>query len=171
MTADSAARILLEERLALTGFVRSIVRDAHVAEDIFQESCVKAIARSASLTTREDLLAWTRTVARNLAIDHIRKRQRHVQVLSNETLDLLAQEAPSPSERASTVDRLRALEACLKTLTPKAQEVLALRYGESLPGNVVAARLHRKPQTIYKTLARAYAQLRLCMKRALQSDL
>lgn len=40
------AATLLAERLPLTAFIASVTRDFHLAEDVFQEVCVKAVARA-----------------------------------------------------------------------------------------------------------------------------
>jgi RNA polymerase sigma-70 factor (ECF subfamily) len=171
MTAETVAKTLLDQRIALTGFVRAAVADAHSADDIFQETCVKAIARAEQFETKRDVLTWSRTVARNQAIDLLRKRNRKhgEQILPEEVIDLLAAEdADLPKE--SNRDRLQALEGCLESLTPKTREILAMRYTQGLPGHEVAARLTRKPATVYKTLARAYVALRSCVNRALKSE-
>lgn len=171
MTADSVAKSLLEQRISLTGFVRSLVTDAHAADDIFQETCVKAIARADRFEAESDVLAWARTVARNQAIDLIRKRSRgrQAQQLPEEAIDLLMAEDAGLAQD-SNGDRLRALEGCLESLTPKTREILAMRYNEGLAGHEVAARLDRKPATVYKTLARAYLTLRSCVSRVLKSE-
>lgn len=170
MTADAVARTLLEDRLRFTGYIRALVIDNHAAEDIFQDTCVKAIARAETFETEKDALTWSRTVARNQSIDLIRSRQRKDYFLSEETLALLAEQEPQEAPRGS-VDQLRALEACLKQLTPKTREVIRLRYGQNLAGAEVAIRLQRKAATVYKTLARAYSQLRNCMEHRLNSGL
>ena len=169
MTADAVAKTLLNQRIALTGFVRAIVTDAHAADDIFQETCVKAVGRADRFEAARDVLAWSRTVAKNQAIDLIRKRKRGQQLLSEEAIDLLAAEDADLPEEGNT-DRLRRLQTCLQSLTPKTREVIAMRYADGLPGHEVAARLNRKAATVYKTLARAYQTLRECMNRAANSS-
>lgn len=169
MTADAVAKRLLNHRIALTGFVRAIVHDAHAADDIFQEICVKAVARADRFETKQDLMKWTRTVAKNQALDLLRKRKRGQQLLSDEAIELLAAEDEVAPEESNT-ERLRTLQDCVQALTPKTREVLTLRYNNGLAGQEVANRLNRKTATVYKTLARAYQTLRDCMNRAAKPD-
>jgi hypothetical protein len=52
LAPESIAATLLAERLPLTAFVASVTGDFHLAEDVFHEVCVKAIALgSAQVTT------------------------------------------------------------------------------------------------------------------------
>ena len=58
------------------GYVRSIVHDHHEAEDVTQQVFAKLIGVIGSYKEREvPFFAWILRVARNAAIDHIRKRR------------------------------------------------------------------------------------------------
>lgn len=175
LRADEVAGQLLEMRLELTGFVRALVRDAHAAEDIFQETCVKAIreADSRGFVGPEHVRRWAFVAAKHAAVDLIRRRsgKRGEVSLSEEVLELLANDqVESPQSCASSGRMLRALGGCLDGLTPRSRKVLALRYGEELSGIEVAKRLDRKVDSIYKSLARIYAQLRVCIQQRLMEE-
>ena len=86
-----------------------------------------------------------------------------------DVIELLASEEGEMAQGENSRDRCEALEACMGDLTPKCREVVELRYGEEMAGHEVAARLGRKPDTIYKMLARSYAQLRECIERRLSN--
>ena len=60
---------LLTERLPLTAFFASVTRDFHLAEDVFQEVCVKAVARAESFETTAHLMNWARLTGKNRAND------------------------------------------------------------------------------------------------------
>src|SRR4051812_42778075 len=57
-------RTLLAERGTLLGFIHSLVRDRHLAEDVFQSVMVAAISKRDEIQDREHLLKWLRTAAR-----------------------------------------------------------------------------------------------------------
>ena len=63
---------LLAERMPLTAFFASVTRDFHLAEDLFQEVCVKAVARADSFKTTAHLMNWARLAGKNRAIDILR---------------------------------------------------------------------------------------------------
>ncbi len=169
MQADEIARILLQNRLDLTAYLRVIVRDAARAEDVFQETVVKALRCEEEFASEENLLRWARKVGRNRCIDHIRREGREAKVLDERALDILEAQA-GQSEPASAAERLRALEICLDKLTPRAREVLQLRFHEGLSGDEVASRCNTSLQAIYKMLGRSYSQLRACMTRRLATE-
>jgi RNA polymerase sigma-70 factor (ECF subfamily) len=65
------------ERGALLGFLRRQVRDRETAEDLLQETFVRAI-RSGRIEERASLRSYLFTIAQNLLTDHWRKRLRLV---------------------------------------------------------------------------------------------
>lgn len=65
------------ERGALLGFLRRQVRDRETAEDLLQETFVRAI-RSGRIEERASLRSYLFTIAQNLLADHWRKRFRLV---------------------------------------------------------------------------------------------
>jgi RNA polymerase sigma-70 factor (ECF subfamily) len=87
---------------------------------------------------RRDLASfatWLLTIARNVAVDHFRRRRDEV------GLDAAAQQAApdkTPEQASglrSDVDRLSAL---LATLPPREREILALKYGAEATNRTIA---------------------------------
>jgi RNA polymerase sigma-70 factor (ECF subfamily) len=62
------------ERSALLGFLRKQVRDEAAAEDLVQETFVRAIRSGRAGEEPERLRSYLFTIAGNLAIDHWRRR-------------------------------------------------------------------------------------------------
>ena len=73
MNPDETAKLLLQDRLPLTAFLRSLVRDRLVAEDLFQEVCVQAIRAADTLADADHVLRWARRAGRHRAMDHLRR--------------------------------------------------------------------------------------------------
>lgn len=169
MQADEIAKTLLQHRLDLTAYLRVIVRDAALAEDVFQETVVKALQCGEEFESDANLLAWFRKVGRNRCIDHIRKQGREAKMLDVQALDILEEQA-AEMESPGTPDQIRALESCLEKLTPRAREVLRLRYHEKMSGEEVASRCDTTLNAIYRMLGRSYSQLRGCMERKLATE-
>ena len=57
------------------GYVSSIVRDEHEAEDVTQQVFIKLMTSPKVRVTRVPFSAWILRVARNLAVDHVRARR------------------------------------------------------------------------------------------------
>lgn len=163
---EAVARLMLKQRMELTAYIQSIVRDIHMAEDVFQDVCVKAIKHHETFNDSLHLTKWTRRVARNRAIDTLRRKENQTLVLNEEALNLLENDWPIEDEGASP-KAIEALRGCMGKMTPYSREILRLRYMEGLPGTQVAETLNRKVDTIYKALTRIHMGLRDCVKRRL----
>ncbi|MBZ0089103.1 MAG: sigma-70 family RNA polymerase sigma factor, partial [Thermoanaerobaculia bacterium] len=61
------------ERGALLAFLRRLVRDGGLAEDLLQETFVRAIRAGRAGADPERLRSYLFTIARNLAADHFRR--------------------------------------------------------------------------------------------------
>jgi RNA polymerase sigma-70 factor, ECF subfamily len=158
---------LLAERLPLTAFFASVTRDFHLAEDVFQEVCVKAVARAETFETPAHLMNWARLSGKNRSIDILRARDGRYIGLSEEMLALLAQEWP---DQVKAHPMQEALEQCITQITPNNRELLRLRYFEGRNCSDVAAIMGRKIETVYQALARLHKTLGDCIRGRLQSD-
>ncbi len=170
MNPEDVARELLARRIALTGFLRSFVRERATAEDLFQDLAVRAVAEAGDFNDAEHLGRWARKAGKHRAIDHLRRAENRRRVFDADVIDLLASEADEVASSMDDRDRARseALEECIEKLAPQSREVIRLRYGQELSGQEVAHRLGRKDDTVYKMLARSYAQLRHCIEAKLR---
>jgi RNA polymerase sigma-70 factor, ECF subfamily len=164
---ESTAAILLAERLPLTAFFACVTRDYHLAEDVFQEVCVKAVARAVTFDSPAHLMNWARLTGKNRAIDILRARDGRYVGLSDAMLACLAEEWP-PQTRADSMRE--ALARCLTQITPNNRELLRLRYFERRNCADVAAIMGRKIETVYQALARLHKTLGDCIRARLQTD-
>src|SRR2546429_3832759 len=151
--AQAVKRVQLGDRQALAflyacyaddiyGYVRSIVHDHHEAEDVTQQVFAKLIGVIGSYKEREvPFFAWILRVARNAAIDHIRKR-RLVPV----------EEVRATQEHMSDVrgaTRASDLKEALATLPHAQREVLVLRRFAGLSPSEIATRTGRTEGSIH----------------------
>lgn len=124
------------------GYVRSIVHDSHEAEDVTQQVFAKLIHVIGKYEERDvPFFAWVLRVARNLAVDHLR-RQRLVPVeevrVSDEGdgLDLV------------TCRPMSELREALAELPKDQCEVLVLRHFAGLTPPEIATRTGRSEGSI-----------------------
>lgn len=155
---------LLSHRLAVTAFLATITRNYHLAEDVFQDVCVKAIAREEPFESAEHLLNWAHMVGRNRAIDLLRARDGKYCGLSEEVLQALS--VSWQTQQNENVRQLHdSLQQCMKHLTTRNRELLRLRYFEGRSGQEIAKHLNRKLETIYQALTRVHRLLAECVRR------
>jgi RNA polymerase sigma-70 factor (ECF subfamily) len=137
-------------------------------DDLVQETWLRVLERGRSYDGRSRFEPWLFTIARNLAIDHMRKRR----VLSIDSNDSPEQElealtpvsnAPSPFEQAARTEDAQRLSHSLQMLEPIYREALVLRFQEDLSlqemAGVIGASVSTVSSRIYRGLAALRAQL------------
>jgi RNA polymerase sigma-70 factor (ECF subfamily) len=123
------------------GYVRSIVHDSHEAEDVTQQVFAKLIHVIGKYEQRDvPFLAWVLRVARNLAVDHLR-RQRLVPVEELEIAD--------HGTGDSMGQGMRDLSEALSELPRDQCEVLVLRHFAGLSPMEIATRTGRSEGSIH----------------------
>jgi RNA polymerase sigma-70 factor, ECF subfamily len=160
-------RAVLDQRSLLLGYINTIVRDLHAAEDILQESLV--LATKQTFNDEQHAHGWMRVTARNLSLAELRRRARRPVTLTDESFALL-----EPAWQEMTGDghhqgaRLEALRSCLASLSASARSLLDLRFREGLDGTAIATRIGRPLNTVYVGLSRTYRRLAECIGRRLE---
>ncbi|MBL8793313.1 MAG: sigma-70 family RNA polymerase sigma factor [Planctomycetia bacterium] len=165
LSANTVVQVLLRERPRITASALGILRDAHAADDVFQQVVLQALQGQEQFREPEHLLAWALRVARHRAIDAL---PRHAtRCLDGAVLDLLEQQwTAAPAAEVSA--RVDALHRCLDKLPTTARELLRLRYEDGLRCNAVAERVGRTVEAVYQNLSRIHRQLRQCVEAQLK---
>lgn len=160
---------ILHHRLALMAYLFSVTRNYHMAEDVFQETCVKAIRHDEPFCSTEHALSWFRVVARHRAIDMIRASGSEYVGLSEQTLDALAKNW-SEADESKSIDerRLRALAECMKTLTPLNRTVLQMKYFENRSASEISEFMGNKISSAYQAISRVHQTLGDCIAKRMR---
>ena len=165
---EATLRLLLSRRSALISYLHIYVRDYYVAEDLFQEVALRAVERHPDIPDEASAYAWLRTVARNCAIDWLRRNQRQPITLDDETLDLL--DTQWTQEKANDSNELHeALSECINQLTPRAQQLVERRFKNQMSTKEIAEATGRKTDSIYTAFSRIYAALADCLRAKIPS--
>ncbi|MFI4861233.1 MAG: sigma-70 family RNA polymerase sigma factor [Phycisphaerales bacterium JB063] len=163
---EELVQTLIEERIKLQAFIRSIVPDYHMAEDVFQEVSVLALRSAADINDREHLLAWVRRSARHRAINAAKKANRRTLSL-DEDLGAMLEESWQRLDDRPVSDTSEALEKCLGLLPPFGRRLIHLRYTEGLTGDQLAKQVGRSTSSTYVTLSRVHSSLAKCIRERL----
>ncbi len=136
---------------------------AHVgpqdAEDVTQEVFVAVYRRLLSLRESGSMGAWICRVARNTAIDHLRRRQRRP------THEPLGEVASSGLAGGDGGDVTQAVLACVQELPVAYRETLILRLVEGLAGPEIADRTGMTHGSVRVNLCRGMAMLRPLLEK------
>ena len=113
--------------------IARIVGDRAAAEDLAQETFVKAHRSLSAFDATRRLSTWLFRIAHNTAVDALRRTRAPVASLDDpreRSLDPAVPPDPDPVERAALG---RALGAALSALRPEFRAAILLRYQEGLP--------------------------------------
>jgi RNA polymerase sigma-70 factor, ECF subfamily len=122
------------------GYVRSIVRDEHEAEDVTQHVFAKLMTTLVKYDDRGvPFFAWLLRLARNVAIDHLRANRM---TPTESVIDLDASSAFDPDQGDS-------VRAALATLPEEQREVVILRHVVGLTPGEIADRMGRTEGSIH----------------------
>jgi RNA polymerase sigma-70 factor (ECF subfamily) len=140
-----------------------------LVEEVVQEALVKALQRWPFHGVPDDPAAWLIRVARNRALDHLRRRttRRDKEDDVRQILTAVPPLLPGEGEAATrldggpTDDQLRMIFLCCHGALPRdAQVALTLKTVCSFSVEEIAAAFLAKPATIAQRLVRAKARLR-----------
>lgn len=121
-------------------------------EDVAQEVFLIAYRRAGAWREWSSPRSWLFGVARRVAADHRRSRDRHVRKLAA----LPEIDAPRPvDERVDDHERLRAVASAIASLTPDRRAVYTLAELEDMSAPEIAEALEIKLNTVYSKLRRA----------------
>jgi RNA polymerase sigma-70 factor, ECF subfamily len=165
--SEVVVRVLFAERAKLLSYIGSIVRRPDLAEDVFQDVCILALRKVASIPDEAHLVKWARSTARLRALQVLAKRQERQLSLSDEVLDRLemiwSQHAGDDDSDASD-----AVRHCLELLSPTARNLIQKRYVEGMEYPTLAGVLGRPVASLYVSFSRIHAALADCVNNRLR---
>jgi RNA polymerase sigma-70 factor (ECF subfamily) len=137
-------------------------------DDLVQETWLRVLERGSSYDGHSRFEPWLFTIARNLAIDHMRKGRifsldSNAEGEQDTALQTPASNAPSPFTLAARTEDAERLAGSLQTLQPIYREALVLRFHEELSlqeiSGVVGAPIATVASRIYRGLRTLRSQL------------
>jgi len=171
-TRDGRSALMRRHNRRLYRLARSIVHDDSEAEDVLQESYVRAFTHLGAFKGEASLGTWLARIVTNEALQRVRRRRPTVDIDSlSETLcgeedgRTPAEEGPERAAARREVHRL--IERAIDTLPVDFRIVFVMRALEQMSVEETAAALAIKPETVKTRFHRANRLLR----KALSSDL
>ena len=152
-------RDLLPHKDKLFRLALRIVLQRSEAEDIVQETLVRAWERREALTQVESLEGYLITVCRNLALDNREKKENSNLSLGDAELELPASDI-SPQERLEREEKLQRVHRLFNQLPEKQRTIMHLRDIEGLSYQETAQALGITEDIVRVTLHRARAAIR-----------
>jgi len=148
-----------------------MVRDRELAEDLSQETFIRAFNAIRTYNPRYKLSSWLFKIANNLAIDHLRKRTLDTVSIDGapdalteseraQTSYDLASEEESPEEYAANRELGEQIEAAIAQLRPHYRVATVLRHVEGCSYEEIAEIMDLPLGTVKTYIHRARLELR-----------
>jgi len=178
---ETAIRLLIERNnQRLFRAARSVLRNDGEAEDVVQQTYVKAFTALASFRGEASFSTWLTRIALNEAVSRLRRRKASSEL---EALDQAVSAdaglvslfplslAPLPADMETARSEMRQLlEAAIDDLPEGFRTVFVLRDVEGLSTDETAEHLKLKPETVKTRLHRARRMLRLVLEQQLRGS-
>ncbi len=152
-----------------------MARDPDLAEDLAQETFVRAFRRLATYNPEYRFSSWIFRIAHNLTLDHFRRRRLDSVSLDTPveaggaslgTLFLADEASETPLEGVERANLAAALERALDHLRPEYREVILLRFREDFSYEEIARIMGLPLGTIKTFLFRARKTMARDLRRA-----
>ena len=131
---EDAFRVLVElHARAAFRLAFRLMRDERDAEDVVQESFIRAHRRLPAFEARANFGTWLHRIVVNCALDALRSRDGRGDTRRAEPVELpdtLVFDGPSPERLARSTEIRRRLEASMQTLTEQERVAFTLRHHE-----------------------------------------
>lgn len=160
--------LFLQHLPALRGFLLSLVSDFSLVDDIVQESFLTVTAKASAYQKGSNFRAWAWTIARFKALQAIEKALPVEERFAADVVDALC--AHQSAETWFAEEQLQHLAFCLKSLAPKALEVVELRYQQAHRPQEIARRMGWSVDSVHVALSRARVLLRDCITDRMASE-
>jgi RNA polymerase sigma factor (sigma-70 family) len=138
-------------------YVASLLRDRSAAEDVTAQAFERAYRKRASFRpSRGSAEAWLLGIARNAALDELRRRKRRAR-LEADPEDVHLEPVEEHADRAVRRETVR---AALEALEPRERDMLALKFSARLSNAEIGRVLGMSESNAGTKLHRAIEKLR-----------
>jgi RNA polymerase sigma-70 factor, ECF subfamily len=158
----------------LYSYALVLTRNHAEAEDLVQETYVRALPAMGRLRTDSNTKGWLFTILRNVWLNQLRKWRNGPQMIEIEGDDGVANSIVEPSKDSHDlyVSKVEAeqVRAAIKELPAEFREVILLREYEDLSYQEIANVLDCPVGTVMSRLGRARAKLRVLLSTTLKGS-
>ena len=148
----------------LYSYAMVFTRNHAEAEDLVQETYIRAMQAMRRLRADSNIKGWLFTILKNIWFNQLRKRRNGLQMIEMEVEESVANNIVEPSKDSHDlyVSKLEGeqVRAAIQELPVEFREIIVLREYEDLSYREIASILHCPLGTVMSRLGRARAKLR-----------
>lgn len=155
----------MRSRHVAGSFVRSMVRDEHMAEDVLQRVAIAAAKNFDQFDRERAFAGWLVGIAKREVAQYYRERGRDRHTFDDALVGQLADAHVAVAD--DLAERTLALNICIGKLQGRSREIIDLRYQQNLKPGKIADRVGISATAITSLLHRLRTSLRQCIERQL----
>ena len=142
-----------------------VVEDRSSAKDVLQQTFLEAYRDLPTFSGQSSFKSWLLGIATHRALDAVRRKRREAQrSTSEDALMMVPDDSPEQSAWTTRAWRLRALEQCLKALSPEVRATVLMRFQQDMSYVEMAHVSGERSVTLHARVARALPVLRRCLE-------
>jgi RNA polymerase sigma-70 factor (ECF subfamily) len=163
---DSFGSLVEQYETRLLHFLMQLTRNSHDAEDLAQETFLKAYRSLSRYDARFSFVSWLFTIARRTAVDHFRARRPTEEIDPEQE-----EERTDPAGLLESKDEESQIWRKARQLKPAQYEALWLRYGQGFSVAETAQVMNTNQIRVKVLLHRARTQLAKWLGDAISTEL
>lgn len=137
-----------------------ICKDADIAEEILQETFIKAYLKIDTLKNADSVKPWLISIASNLTKKKLKTKNKNKMFYYNSLNDFDYLISNTASNNIDQMLLTQHLKECINSLEPDFREILVLYYYDQLSYEEIANRLDIRLGTVKSRLSRAKKKLK-----------
>jgi len=161
-------RLLMKNQKRIYAFILSMVPNHEDAEDLFQETILVMWSKFESFERGTSFSTWGITVAKYKILSIRKKHSIRSYLFSQTALEVLQKDSEHFVQHIDR--RMQALRSCVRKLRQKDYELIQMRYHDEAAIKIIADRLGRSVQSVYKRIARIHDTLLQCIRRTISQE-
>lgn len=131
------------------------VEDHSLAEDLSQETYLKAFSHIGTLKDKAKTKSWLCTIARNAAIDWLRKKREKI----NREMVNMSVDSKTPASNVEKEERIDFVNRILRELKPSDRDIIIMRYLGDMSYKEIAAATRMSVSAVGEKLSRLLSNL------------
>lgn len=151
--------IVREYKDGLIFYLRSFTDDILQAEELAEDTFVRLVIKRPRFNQKSKFKTWLYTIGRNIAVDHVRRQSRHVEITYDDCPEIANEEA-SLEQVYIQEERSILLHRAMRELKPEYRQILWLVYFEGFTNREAAAIMKRSVHSVETLVYRAKRALR-----------
>ena len=158
--ADAQTKFIQQNLRRVFLLIYRIVGNPDDAQDLTQETFIKALQRQGQLKDLEKSAHWLSRIAANTAIDFLRRNKKYAFSDISRVADSMTSSYEDAEQSLLRSERWLHLDGGLATLTERERTALILRDLEDLPADEVASQMNCSMATVRSHIANARAKFK-----------